>query len=185
MSSGMFRLPDEAALNAMLKRSHARAVKPMEVKKPDTPPAKPVAGEQANEAGRPPHLDDKPAPKPDNKAFLKKTREAREKIDYAGILVRQITREGLPAGKREHVFAKDIGRAWRIDIAYPDQMLAIEVDGMAHRTKDRFMRDMEKHNELMFHGWRVLRIYTRWIGNEQREIRTGIELVKRAIGATK
>ena len=179
--SGMFRLPDQAALEALLRRSHVRLVKPMDVK-PNTP-AKPVLGEGANELGRRAHLDDKPSPEPkhDTGAFLK--RPPKERIDYVGRLVRQMCLAGLPTPTREFKFAKDIGRRWRIDIAYPDIKLAIEVDGMAHRTRDRFMRDIEKHNELMLRGWRLLRIYTRWIANERHEFDIGIELVKRALGA--
>jgi len=187
VSGGMFRLPDQAALDAMLKRTYVRVVKPMEVKpmevKPNTPPAKPVLGEGANEPGRRAHLDDKPSPKPKLDTGRVLRRPPKERIDYVGRLVRQMCLAGLPTPTREFAFAKDIGRRWRIDIAYPDIKLAIEVDGMAHRTRERFMSDIGKHNELAFRGWRLVRIYTRWIANERHEFDIGIELVKRALAA--
>ena len=155
--SGMFRLPDQAALDAMLKRTHVRVVRPMEVKKPDAPPV----------VAKPP-------------VVRKKTLRKRKRIDYVGVLIRQMLRANLPEAKREFKFLGN--RRFGIDLAYPDIKLAIEVDGMAHRIKDRFLRDIEKSNELTFHGWRLVRIYTRWIANEKCEFSVGIELVKRALG---
>lgn len=84
--------------------------------------------------------------------------------DYSGELFRQIVRAGLPMPVREYKFAEDIGRKWRLDLAWPNAKLAIEVDGMVHRIGDRFFSDMEKMNELVaFRGWRVLRVYTQWV----------------------
>jgi very-short-patch-repair endonuclease len=49
------------------------------------------------------------------------------------------------------------GRGFRIDVAFPDLMLAIEVDGWAfHRNKQRRDRDILKVNGLTKAGWRVL-----------------------------
>jgi very-short-patch-repair endonuclease len=46
----------------------------------------------------------------------------------------------------------------RIDIAFPDLKLAIEVDGRAwHVADDRFQRDRSRQNELVRRGWTVLR----------------------------
>ena len=46
----------------------------------------------------------------------------------------------------------------RIDLAFPAQRLAIEVDGFAyHSDRDRFQRDRTRQNELMLLGWTVLR----------------------------
>ena len=100
--------------------------------------------------------------------------------DYRAVLLRQILREELPRPELEYKF--DPSRGWRIDLAYPELKLAIEVEGMAHRVRERFLSDIEKYDALMFAGWRLLRIYTRWICDEKREHRRGIELVKRAFG---
>ena len=49
------------------------------------------------------------------------------------------------------------GNRFRIDIAFPEAKIAIEIDGWAfHRTKERRDRDMRKLNLLTNAGWRVL-----------------------------
>ncbi|MBJ8343697.1 type IV toxin-antitoxin system AbiEi family antitoxin domain-containing protein [Antrihabitans sp. YC2-6] len=49
-------------------------------------------------------------------------------------------------------------RGFEIDVAFPEQRLAIEVDGWAwHRDADRFAHDLERQNTLVNAGWRVLR----------------------------
>lgn len=49
------------------------------------------------------------------------------KTDYEGMLARKLVKAGLPEPKMEHVFAPP--RRWRIDLAYPDIKLALEVEG--------------------------------------------------------
>jgi very-short-patch-repair endonuclease len=50
------------------------------------------------------------------------------------------------------------GRVRRIDVAFPEQRLAIEVDGRAyHASSQRFQTDRTRQNELVNGGWRVLR----------------------------
>jgi very-short-patch-repair endonuclease len=47
---------------------------------------------------------------------------------------------------------------WKIDIAFPDSRLAVEVDGWAwHADVDRFRTDRRKGNALVGAGWTVLR----------------------------
>jgi very-short-patch-repair endonuclease len=51
-----------------------------------------------------------------------------------------------------------MGRRFRLDIAFPEQRLDVEVDGWAyHRTKLRRQADIERDNLLTQAGWRVLR----------------------------
>lgn len=49
-------------------------------------------------------------------------------------------------------------RKWALDFAWPETRLAIEVQGMVHRIKGKFKRDIEKRAELMLAGWRVLEV---------------------------
>lgn len=50
------------------------------------------------------------------------------------------------------------GRKFRIDIAFPEKKIAIELDGHeAHSFKDKFQRDRERQNLLTLHGWLILR----------------------------
>ncbi|MGQ0777944.1 MAG: endonuclease domain-containing protein [Pseudonocardiales bacterium] len=45
-----------------------------------------------------------------------------------------------------------------IDVAFPAQRVAIEVDGWAwHMTPDRFIRDRQRQNAIVNLGWTVLR----------------------------
>lgn len=62
---------------------------------------------------------------------------------------------------REHQFHPK--RKWRFDFAYPDLMIAIEIEGGIwtqgrHITPQGFMRDIEKYNAAAELGWRVFRI---------------------------
>lgn len=54
-------------------------------------------------------------------------------------------------------------RRWRFDFAYPDLMLAIEVEGGIwvggrHIHPVGFEKDCEKYNEATKMGWKVFRI---------------------------
>lgn len=54
-----------------------------------------------------------------------------------------------------------LGREWEgyvIDVAFPRQRIAIEIDGWAwHRTPERFVRDGRRQNAVVNGGWHVLR----------------------------
>ena len=51
------------------------------------------------------------------------------------------------------------GRRFRIDIAFPKEKLAVEVDGWAYhgKTLGGFRHDRERQNMLTLYGWRILR----------------------------
>jgi very-short-patch-repair endonuclease len=45
-----------------------------------------------------------------------------------------------------------------VDIAFPEQKVAIEVDGWAfHSDQQAFQHDRRRQNYLILHGWQVLR----------------------------
>jgi len=78
-------------------------------------------------------------------------------------LDRQIQLAGLPTPETEHYFARP--RKWRFDFAWPDRSIAIEVDGAVysggrHTRGKGYENDMEKLNEAVLRGWRVLRFST-------------------------
>lgn len=80
-----------------------------------------------------------------------------EKPDRWPLVLRdQIVEAGLPEPFREFVFHPT--RGWKIDLAYPGDRRAIEVEGGVHRLKSRFMRDIEKYNRLAMMDWRLLRV---------------------------
>jgi hypothetical protein len=86
---------------------------------------------------------------------------------------------GIPAPEREHRFAalatggtgtgcrERIARAglqdWRLDFAWPDQRIALEVEGGVwsrgrHVRPAGFLGDVSKYNAVTMQGWRLLRV---------------------------
>jgi very-short-patch-repair endonuclease len=49
------------------------------------------------------------------------------------------------------------GKVRRLDLAYPEAMLAIEYDGEDHRTQERARLDLEREAALVALGWTILR----------------------------
>lgn len=80
--------------------------------------------------------------------------------DLEDLLCHQIRAVGLPKPEREYRFHP--ARRFRFDVAWPDRMLAVEVDGGnwvngAHNRGSGRKRDNEKQNLAVLGGWRVLR----------------------------
>jgi very-short-patch-repair endonuclease len=51
------------------------------------------------------------------------------------------------------------GRVWRVDFAWPDQLVAVEYDGFDwHSDQDSFRRDRQKRAALQEVGWVVVSI---------------------------
>ncbi len=73
-----------------------------------------------------------------------------------------ITGRDLPQPVREHVF--DPKRKWRFDFCWPQQRVAVEVEGglnkaqSGHRSKSGIQRDVDKYNAATVQGWKVLRV---------------------------
>ena len=80
----------------------------------------------------------------------------------------------LPAPAREHRFAPP--RRWRFDFAWPDQKVAVEIDGLVHGGRGRhqtvsgLLAEAEKYETALRLGWRVYRIPGQWVANRQRHI---------------
>jgi very-short-patch-repair endonuclease len=71
--------------------------------------------------------------------------------------VRMANAHGLPKPELQHPVVVD-GRHRRLDAAWPDLMLAVEVDGFASRIdRTRFQDDRSRQNGLIELGWTVLR----------------------------
>jgi len=88
---------------------------------------------------------------------------------------------GLPAGVvTEYRF--HARRRWRFDYAWPEQMLALEIEGGVwsggrHVRGKGFLGDMEKYNAAALAGWRVLRVTPGQLvdGSAARLVRRALE----------
>jgi hypothetical protein len=69
-----------------------------------------------------------------------------------------VARYGLPRPTLQHEVWWNGRHIGRVDAAYPELKLAIEVDGYeAHSSPEQFQRDRTRQNELVALGWTVLR----------------------------
>lgn len=116
-----------------------------------------------------------------------------EKLSRSKIIAQkfadQVSARGLPEPEREYVFAKELGRRWRFDFAWPDRMIALEIEGLIvmringelqvkgrHASITGFKDDCEKYAWAAVLGWRVLRF-------EQSQVksRLAIEMLGRVL----
>lgn len=84
---------------------------------------------------------------------------------------------GLPTPTLQHEVC--IGqRTYRIDLAYPDKRLAIELDGSVHLQEQTWQADHTRQNALVDAGWTVLRYtwkdYRQEFSRMVREIRAAM-----------
>jgi very-short-patch-repair endonuclease len=83
-----------------------------------------------------------------------KGNEAEQTLAY------QCQADGLTEFEQEYRF--HVERRYRLDLAFPAAKVGIEIEGAlfsagAHSRPLGILRDMAKHNLLIFLGWRVLR----------------------------
>ncbi|SRR6266852_8033007 len=86
-------------------------------------------------------------------------RAVRERLENQ--LLFQMQAAGLPTPRRELRFFP--ARRWRFDFAYPDRLLAIEVEGGtwtggAHVRGAHYASDCRKYNTAAIIGWKLLRV---------------------------
>lgn len=72
------------------------------------------------------------------------------------------------------------GRRFRIDLAFPVERLAVEVDGWQYhgKTLSGFRADRDRQNILTMDGWRFLRIPA---GDVHRNLLMVIEMIEQAL----
>ena len=85
------------------------------------------------------------------------------RLSPTSILMMQLSDAGIPRPKTEVRFHPT--RRWRLDLAWPDLWLAVEVHGGVwsrgrHTRGLGFTEDRAKMNEAQLHGWRVLEVTT-------------------------
>lgn len=91
-------------------------------------------------------------------------------LDYAEALLYQLQLSGIPQPEREFVFHRK--RKWRFDLAWPDLLIAVEVEGGIwvggrHVRGEGYEADCEKYNEAQLAGWMVLRFTPGMIKRDQ------------------
>lgn len=96
-----------------------------------------------------------------------------------GMLEPRFARLCKAAGLPPAAFQFRVGR-YEIDFAYPDLLLAIEVDGYGpHASRRAFQKDRDRQNDLVARGWTVLRFT--WADVVKRPDHVA-RLVREAIG---
>jgi hypothetical protein len=99
------------------------------------------------------------------------------------ILANRLERAGLPMGEPQYRFVP--GRQYRFDRAYPDQKVAVEVQGGiwtngAHSRGSGVSRDCVKYSIAAALGWRVLPVTVEMI-----EDGTAVQLIRQALGVSR
>ena len=70
-------------------------------------------------------------------------------------------------------------RKWKFDFACVEKKLAIELEGIKpngisrHRTPQGYIADLEKYNDAVLNGWRVLRFTPNYIKMKVRKLKNG------------
>ena len=88
-------------------------------------------------------------------------------------------RAGLPAPVRQLEVRENGRLIGRVDFAYPDHMLAIEVDGYRwHSGRRAWQRDLARRNRVTERGWRVIHVTDRDLEEGAEEL---VRTVARAL----
>lgn len=119
----------------------------------------------------------------DYRKLVRKVHRVTDRDKYEGLMLRQIKRAGLPEPVREYRFSPP--RRWRFDFAWPDLMIALEVEGGTwangrHNRGSGYRKDCEKYNTAALMGWKVLRV----TGDMVKD-KSAIEFVVEALGVNK
>jgi very-short-patch-repair endonuclease/predicted transcriptional regulator of viral defense system len=89
-----------------------------------------------------------------------------------GAFIRELRRRGLLEPVGQHVVRDELGFIARVDYAYPDLKIAIELDGRAFHGDQVFEVDRDKRLRLTAAGWYVLEItWTMLHGNPDKVFR--------------
>jgi very-short-patch-repair endonuclease len=84
--------------------------------------------------------------------------------------VSALIHRGLPAPRQQYGVRLD-GRKFLLDLAYPDEMVAIEADSWEHHgpVRSAFDHDRSRANALVAHGWAVLHFTSRMTDDEMAD----------------
>lgn len=96
------------------------------------------------------------------------TSKSKKTTELENKMLMQIDNANIHAPEREYRF-HDM-RKWRFDFAWPEIMLAVEVEGGVwnqgrHTRPMGFEGDCEKYNEAAIMGWTVIRVTGKMISS--------------------
>ena len=78
----------------------------------------------------------------------------------------------IPAPEAEYRFHPT--RQYRLDFAWPEYKVAVEIDGMgpagAHRTRGAAIAEYEKYEAALVEGWTVYRVPGSWVASGDRYV---------------
>ena len=75
---------------------------------------------------------------------------------------------GISMPVREYQFCKD--RKWRFDFAWPERMIAVEIEGGhggRHQRYYGYQQDCDKYNRATLMGWKVYRFTKKHLSNQK------------------
>jgi very-short-patch-repair endonuclease len=75
---------------------------------------------------------------------------------FERLVIALLRSAGLPQPALQYVVEVD-GRRYRLDMAYPEARVAIELDGTVHLRRDVWEADHARQNALILAGWTLLR----------------------------
>lgn len=75
---------------------------------------------------------------------------------FERLVVAALLETGLPRPVLQHTVIL-LGRAYRLDLAYPDHRLGIELDGGTHLRREVWEHDHVRQNAFILAGWTLLR----------------------------
>ncbi len=68
----------------------------------------------------------------------------------------------------------------RLDMAYPDERVAVEYDGRQHANLDQFRRDADRWRAIQDEGWTLIRILAHHLESPERDVIAPVRLALRA-----
>jgi hypothetical protein len=102
--------------------------------------------------------------------------------EIEALTLRLLRQWGFPEPELQYPLPWRSLRRGRVDFAYPEVRLIIEVDGRRwHATLDAFEGDRLRDNHAQLAGWRILRITYRMLMERPGEVR---EMIGRALAGT-
>lgn len=115
-----------------------------------------------------------------DKAKRPKEPKPRKRSEAEVLMEAQLWKAGLMPFCAEYRFYSE--RRWRFDFAWPDNLVALEIDGGlyvngGHNRGSKIIDEHDKFNEAAIMGWTVLRV-------DPKKVRSGeaLQLIKRALG---